>query len=563
MQRIDAKVSAKPGGQFVKPFAKLLLVVLLFGLAHLCRANSDLGWTVHYESDANAVTIIGPSGATWHKKYDGQDPNAHGGGGTSADPPSSGGGGTTPGGGTRPSGGTSPGGGGGSAGSVGPGSVDCHGAITATITWDMTKGPRPSCVIIKETATASWAGSSGSGSDGLGGTAVNTGGGELAGGGSCSTVRYTVKSDLTNDPPPMTNAPIANAALPAPTGGLQGASANVSYKVEVFTVAITLRGTTVVNDIDYILTGQQITASVGGATLATTPAPTWSISTGADRCFGDFVVSDTTDNTTNPATTISQGKSEVKALVTNLPDFQFYTKKDGEVKVKCVATINVPDGTTKAVTLESKSVNSERPTSTWNIRDGTVVFFDESFGASLGQFWNATITLPPSFGQSSGQGAFCQIASPSRRYGTANPTKKFVNPMFGLPGLDNAFPYTAYQSKGLNSITGADEPSEASPFIYERDDVLYDMLLSRAQDSFITYLMFKPAATVQGQATQWVPLKKYTWSWGAEVTRTNAGVFSWTKTVLQQPTHTGPMEEYNHPIWIRKHLNHAVYVEEP
>ena len=522
-----------------------------------------------YSSPADAVTIVGPDGVTWHKNYQGQPPNAHGGGGVSATQPTAGGGG-----------GPRPGGGGGSAGNAGPGSVDCQGAITATIEWQGSD-PRPSCVIIKETATASWHGSSGSGSDGLGGVANDTGGEELSGSGSCSTVRYTVKSDLTNDPPPMTNAPIANAALPAPTGGLQGASANVSYKVEVFTVAITLRGTTVVNDIDYILTGQQITASVGGATLATTPAPTWSISTGADRCFGDFVVSDTTDNTTNPATTISQGKSEVKALVTNLPDFQFYTKKDGEVKVKCVATINVPDGTTKAVTLESKSITSKRPVvDYWDIRTGFVGWdsfrtnsnsgrdpllsatpddymrfrgynISASSGiAKRGQDWYALVNVPSPL--SGGNMMWAQIVTAERHtFFPAVPTDRDAPfGQNGITGLDYVFPYEneSYPTEAVgDSGDSPGQPKQGNKIT--------------ASDSFETWLMFRPNPTFSGQSTTYVPLQKYKWSWNgtAQIDADSSASQEIWKIISSSaifnpsvPPNVTAENTYDFPIWTAK-----------
>ena len=508
-------------------------MVLLFGLPHLCRADSDAGWTVRYSSPANAVTIVGPDGVTWHQNYSGQQPNAHGGGGVSSTQPTAGGGGTGGGGGTRPGGGTSPGGGGGSAGSVGPGSVDCQGAITATIEWDTTKGPRPSCVIIKETATASWSGSTGSGSDGLGGVAANTGGGELAGGGSCTTVRYSAKSDLTGNPDPMMNSPVANAALPAPTGGLQGASANVSYKVEVFTVDIALSGGIVTNDTHRYLIGQQVGATLNTGELQQT---TWNWNVGGGEAFKNWTANQ------NTATYTQLGSETSSSLVCHF-------KVPGEGSITCSAHLAVPAGAIPAagfdVSVSKKCTVKEPdfiellvythqnanqypgpgtillpgyPTNGVGLYGGppptTMAFRGLSNpygGTSLGIIWHGKVTtsndLPNPWGGYGGwnfvqevQGNRYRVRDgESQENGENSPDEK----------LDGEYPYPAeYPNNFVPATFPADGRLGRSG---DQTSEPLDNLITELEvgENFGTWMMYQPPGT----GSVFVPLKKIKWQW--------------------------------------------------
>ncbi len=230
--------------------------VLTTAFLFLCLARASFAeYTVVYSNPANPVTITGPNGVPWYKDYAGQPPAARAGSAVSANPP------------PRPH----------VQSNADVGTVTCSGAITATFTWAGPASEIPQSVVIKETAAASWSGSSGMGSDGLGGTATGSDGG------SFQTVKYSVKQN-PGASFTMTCSPSPNGALPV-ASDILCASASVSYSVEWSSVTIGLGGTTVVENVTSIMIGQGCTASLS-ASPAQLSNYNWTIS--GDK-FGDFV----------------------------------------------------------------------------------------------------------------------------------------------------------------------------------------------------------------------------------------------------------------------------------
>ena len=357
------------------------------------------------------------------------------------------------------------------------------------------------------------------------------------------------------------------------------AGVSLSYKWSIQEIGVSLHGTTDTSNTRYVLTGQQITANLVGATLAPNTIPTWSLSTGSDLCFGDFKISDTTDTSTTPPTTITQGKSEVSPIETNVIDFKFYTKKDGSVVAKCSASIVLGDNTIAAVEAQSKSITSVRPSvNEWEIRTGFVGWDSYNINynrdpllsvapddymrfrgyrggtsreiAHRGQDWYALVNVPAPL--SGGNIMWAQIVKAERHaFLPAIPTDRDAPfGQNGVTGLDNEFPYEGdIRSVEVEGNTG-DSPGQPK----QGNKIT-------ASDSFQTWLMFRPDPAVPGQSTTYIPLQKYSWSWSgtAQIDTTNSASQEVWKIVsssavfnpLTPPTVTTE-NTYDFPIWTAK-----------
>lgn len=487
----------------------------------------------------------------WTKDYIAQTPSGWGGGNASADPP------------PNPNG----------AEVAGVGSVTCSGMITASIPWNGSD-PLPKCVIVKETATATWSGSGGTGKDGLGGTATDSSEEGMPPGGSCTTVKYSAVP-VTQSPVEVKNAPTATGSLPSVIPGAMSAYASVSYKVEVFPVSIDITGTTSSGSALFVLTGQQLTAKLSaGFPIQGNANPTWSFSEGSDKCFGDFVISDTIDTTKSPPVTTTQGKSEVKNVNFAVKDLLFYTKRDGTVKVAATATVQFPDSTTGTVNAESKPVQSKRPiVDHWNILTGYVGWAsgpggvgassvlsgddlilrgysaDDTGGtARRGQDWKALVSVPAPFtGQTmftGGNMAWAQIVKAERHsfFNSAPTDRPFERN--GVEGLDAAFPYANH-----TFLVEVEGESGDSPYQKKQG---YKVT---AADLFQTWLMFRPNPVSTNQQTVYIPLEKYEWSWSgtAQVTGVSPNVEEiWQIISASGPGPTMKSNTYDFPIWTAK-----------
>lgn len=350
-------------------------------------------------------------------------------------------------------------------------------------------------------------------------------------------------------------------------------------------VTITLGGVTDDMGAKNVLTGQQVSATLntGGfprvdAQGDPTDKPAWSFASGGDLCFGSFYLQPAATYgsadelpaafaalgvptpTAFPATFAANSVGGALDVDFDVASLRFYTKKEGNLKVKATATVKFPDNTTGSVEAESQEVTSIKPTATWpRIQDGEFFLAPTSFRLLPGQLWTANIDIDAPFTVIGGEGAFCQIATPSRRLEPPALEKAFVDPNHRKPGLDGAFPYAFDGAMAVpGDVTGSDGPVQPAPFKYAG----LDILVSKAEDSFETWLMFLPKASSTGQVVTWVPLMKHSWSWGLQYSRPNTNEERWNADVLTNPNHTQAVSSSNHPMWRLKHTSGAFVREE-
>jgi hypothetical protein len=321
-----------------------------------------------------------------------------------------------------------------------------------------------------------------------------------------------------------------------------------------------LLGTTRFTDPHVIqfITGQKVTASLsgGGPLTVVTNSQTWSLEGGNVDPFKDYTYGN---------------KGERKDLLTTdykAPSLGFYSNKDGSITVSCTFNYVLPVGAKfagglPAFTAESKQLESVRPRFVnWDVHDGSVLLLSDKiiFGnANLvnnGQEWvNAIIKLDGPFGNV-GTGAFCQLINANRNLHrtVTNQTAKthFVkNPHNATEAIDMGMPYPfgiTWTISGQGK--GVDSPAQplvwAAPYTHTWHD-------SRAVDSFMTWLMYKPPSSA-GQPTTYIPIARYTWSWGGQAKRTYSNN-SWGPFALQAGAYGGmndpPVEFFTHPTWTK------------
>ena len=419
------------------------------------------------------------------------------------------------------------------------GSAECSGAVTAYFYWIAYDGePAPLSVVVTIESQAYWSvdgnfdgavGQADDGQDDPEGIYVNPGG-EWGFGNSQGT-HYKIKGGSSFS---VTINPNAHVS------GGDNNIAGVFLKVSATPVRIGLSGTTDDGNTCKVLTGQQLTASLDPMFPGTTP--TWSITEGADECFGDFVVS--SDKSTGTVLPIDFGNDRLK----------FYTKKAGAVKAHATATILLPDGTTPSVSADSREVMSVRPiVSGAFVTSGHVVFdtnIPSGYGLVGGQVWFAHVTIDPPFA-SSGQAAYCQIITPSRSLTPVAPALPFKNVNYGLPGLDTYFPLPGSGSPTTPcDVQDGDSPSMIAPYTYNGEAIV----VSSAQDSFTTYLIFRPFAAVTDQNTTWVPLQKHDWNWAGMMSRPDANSYYSPTSHTDPNSMITPDNTFDHPTWQRLHV---------
>lgn len=186
----------------------------------LQQANAGY-YQASYSSEGNEVTIVGPSGVTWHTGYKKSSDGWYGGGGASSDPP----------GGPR------------MASALGPGFVSCSGPITITFSWkpSFEGDPEqpPASVIINEEAWASWVGDYGGCANGLGNTPP-----EEVLGGISSGNKLSVKSNPGYSFQSTTSpiSPSASAVVSMTSPYLTAAGAAVSVRATATPVRLVISG---------------------------------------------------------------------------------------------------------------------------------------------------------------------------------------------------------------------------------------------------------------------------------------------------------------------------------
>jgi len=397
--------------------------------------------------------------------------------------------------------------------------IAAKSAITATFTWNNENNPAnlpPSCAIIGQGSSASWSAQAqgcvptGDCDPGLPNPVYTSG--YLSKSGTATL--YTVKSG-SGGLSRITLAPVTPTASSDGTSGSAGGSGangtvNVSYTASATPVTITPSGTTLVNGAREALTGQQVVATLNAPYPVYNGSYTWS--------SGGDVFKTYNENATSNQLVYLSDQDYYQST------FSFYAKVAETLTVTCTATLIAPDGTQLNVSPQ-QSITVLKPSVTignivtgyvrgW-VLNGSYVYGlapDPSTSNSDGVIWkNVTIAVPTPF--SGGQGCFTQLVTPDREQyvgTTASP----VVPNNKQQGLDGSFLYGPAWT--LPALGGdVDDPSITGVGTSNPNG----LSKTTANDSFTTWIMYRPPAN--GQGTVWVPLSNYTWNWSATVSWQN------------------------------------------
>lgn len=429
----------------------------------------------------------------------------------------------------------------------GPGTASCTGTITITFEWDPagTGQPPPEAVVLKETSTAQWIGTTGSCSNGLGNAPT-----AIPNGQSSTGVKYTVKNNPGSSFT-VTCSPSASTSYPdPPVDGPQAGTASVWYSCKVYPVRILLGGSVQHGGTPSLLIGQRLVASLDIGDLPVTGITyNWSASSNA---FANYVIApDSSSATFTPMPASVQS-----------PTMTCYAKRDGVLTVSCVFASNNPS---LAITL-SKNVTCVKPNLV--IDEESVGQFYMGTGSSLsvinpdwmrlllfnpnrsGMTVVAKVTDPgPPFTSAASKGtwAYVQTVKPEWSYVRTDGTS-YVSDENGKWWLDGSFPYPIVggpfwadpqQSWQFGDSPGAGSLSIASWLSYKAD--------------FSLFVMYLPP----GQESKWVPLRRTGWSCKGVVQRDRLiGVVNgqeiWEWIFVENSAGiNATVDSPNHPSWVR------------
>ncbi len=404
------------------------------------------------------------------------------------------------------------------------------GTITDTFTWVHGSGqtdatdPPPSCVLVEQDSGATWyvrdewgtGTGTGTADCGLPGATLTSGTYNAPRPSlSLSATLYSQKSGASFS---VSCSPTVSFTGQTGTEGYVSGAVMFSGGAYAYPITITPGGTQLVNGVQEVLTGQQITATLSGIpSNYTVTKYTWSGQSGT--CFKTYnekatsnqlVLLDSTD-LTGPAA----GSNTVAPLA-------FYDSAKENLTLTCAITLTAPDGkSTVNLTATAPPINVLKPTVTrWDIHTGYVQYVQNPTtgqkGYQLrtapgstqtgGEAWqNATIVVPAPFAATGGLGCFAQLATPNVVITNDDPTKSPVFPNNNQQGLDNSFPYQGDQWDVSGLGAGADSPV----LYYENYNSGGYTGWSQVSDTdtFTTWLMYKPPGGV------WVPLQSYDWTW--------------------------------------------------
>ncbi len=301
---------------------------------------------------------------------------------------------------------------------------------------------------------------------------------------------------------------------------------------------------------EIFLTGQKVRASLNFTSPGSQSAPSeftfgswqWAIPT-AGMPFKDYV-----------AGNYSGVKHELTAGDLDNPTFEFYTVDNAEIEQELSFSI-APVGSTTLlgtgeVTVKSRKIESVRPElESYSLQQGdsgvyvlggeTVLGLLSSFGQGPGFQCNNIEYRIEHFDQE-GYGAVAQLITPHREITLVNSDSSetvAVMPHSGTKGLDYSFPYYFDGMWTLPSRGRFQDSPRMSLSIPS------NIIAGNAEDSFETWLMYMPKS-VDGMATCWIPISKFTWVWGGVAIKNN-------KWALSNPldNKTEPVTTLAHPLW--------------
>lgn len=296
-------------------------------------------------------------------------------------------------------------------------------------------------------------------------------------------------------------------------------------------LSVVLEGVTVSNNEWFVLTGQQVTATLNSGGFSVAPNSTeWDW---GGSIFRNYVAGNSLGNLYLFQTTADKRKDI----------FLFYTRKDENVTLKCKAALSfAAEAIVKPplpnISVESRELKSKKPIiSRWDIESGAVRAKDSPVtyfgyygivGSTYlnGQDWHdVKIDVPTPFAD--GFGCFVQKITPTRRLDRNTPSmstaaKSYVNrPCYMTVCLDAGFPYPFSNSTwGVRNATGIGFDSPAQPvYVPDVDGGGTDWYFSDANDSMETWVLYQPPKK-DNRPVVWIPLQKYSWGWSGSARRT-------------------------------------------
>ncbi len=317
------------------------------------------------------------------------------------------------------------------------------------------------------------------------------------------------------------------------------------------------------NNKDNILIGQGCTAHLTIPLYQWAAQSNWSWTISGNK-FQDYEVAE--DLTVSPHTSSTTFSGNSSVPLDQMTAHWYWSDNKGDQTVKCTATVPSPSGPLQV--KATKTVKLQVPDDTLVVTPGRVEInsLDPNTtglslwagGVSSGSGFDlvGTVTTPSLFPGAGGWNVV-QITHPGRWRtlddvnGVAQPEKPWS--LNGQTGLDKQFPYdpaptvdtSASQQAPGHWLDGAFVDTGDSPgFIVDNAYKHY-----RVSEKFDTYAMYLPP----GSDVRWVPLKKTTWSWSADVTRPGASWSLWKDSPgnMTAGTVTAPAlsRQTDHPQW--------------
>lgn len=407
---------------------------------------------------------------------------------------------------------------------VGAGGAQCDGEVVATLTWAPSNGnnvldPPPPVAFVKETAIASYRGTSGDCDPDISSNLTTNSSGPDEDG-FYSVSKSAIKYHVKNGPGASFNVTCTPSAS-VTAAGMPGGQATVSYKVEAWAVNIAVGGTTADpgnQNVRKILPGQKVTGVVvygDGAPL--TPAldetsdppvhdTTWTISDCSP--FLDYVVA--SGSATGTLTTYAPQKGAT--------GWAFWAKP-GTGTVACEHKMKLTEGpetvipvslekTVPVADLDSIDVSGEATSV------GAKCFVDATHRwLQFSKMWfQGSMRTPEMFwvGQDKGSWEFVQLVLSTERHYWVSGVKTTLPPEFSSPPrLDNSVPYPQSSSVAANGTP--QETFDAPGFGVDKN--LAGLQKLYMKDSFRMYWMYLPPC-VQGSEVRSVPIASCDWNIG-------------------------------------------------
>jgi hypothetical protein len=406
-----------------------------------------------------------------------------------------------------------------SYGGGGGGQATCTGPITAKFVWSGGSIPAPQTVIVTQTSSASWQVENASGAcdDGLGDSPkLNT----IAPHTPPNGTPWPLNSAVSSGTHYVAQAPgsgggvtlmcSSSASVPAGNGA---ATCSTSYTASVSPVTISLGGATLVNGVDYLLTGQPLTVSLSAPPAGCTFSNyQWDIeSANGGAIVGGYIAVQGEGATTAPSSLHN-------------PSVTVYDGIQDTLTINVTATVTFPDGTTGSVSATAQVV-VEQPTVSNADFNPTIVKSDNfathpddasSVYGALEKWSNIQVTMPPNF--TGGAGCVVQKISSTSRVDDRHTGGSYTEQEeqsggswipIPTPCLDTSFPYPFAGTYTLNNQTyygwpisttgtgnGGDSPMvQCDPSLIPGDTGGTDWYNSTGDDQFDDWIMYNPSAS--------------------------------------------------------------------